>query len=423
MVVWLAACGPPTVRLPLPALDDANTLLIVRSDPRGLAIEAVDLGSPAPLVFEADAPVELSAILYQPTLEGLGLSPGPIEAAPTGTCGGRFWSRAGLLGNFQVTVQAGEEEVAWTQSDSAPEAFWSFRRAAPCPCAELGELRFQELPDRTAILAEAVDQDRAAIAVSNPDPTVQVLIASPDGVAPGWIAGVPMVVQSMDLHQGRLYAGGFGAVAAGPVTGPLMPVAQYPGVYVNAMAGVGDRLYTATSSAQLFVQVGDELRLLYDGFPERGRTRQRSVLLPIGSDEVYYAPESSLGLIHWERGRVERIEMDPESRGITSLAMVPGLGVVFGTAIGTLFRLNGDLAEPLDADDPSRVSILDLVATADGFWMSTDSGGLQQYVVDFGLCPKLEALEDQRFYALTLVGDWLLAVGPKDLHARAVWAR
>lgn len=421
-VVLVAACGPATIHLPPPELDDANTLLIVRSESQGLVIEAIDLRDPTPLVFEADAPAELSAILYQPTLESLGLNPGPVDAAPPGTCGGKLWSRAGLLAGFNLAVEAGSDPGDWIEG-AAPEAFWTFRRAAPCPCAELGELRFQELPDRLGFLVEALDQERAAIAVSSADPTRQLLIASPSGLEPGWIAGVPLVVQSLALREGRLYAGGFGAVARGPVAGPLEPFDQYPGVYVNGMVSVGDRLYTATSSAQLFVHRGEERSLIYDGWPERGRTRQRSVLLAIGADEVYFAPESSLGLIHWEQGRVERIEMDPESRGITALAEVPGLGVVFGTAIGTLLRLNGDLAEPLDAEDPSRVTILDLAATADGFWMSTDSGGLQQYVVDFGLCPKVEGLGDQRFMALSVVGEWLLAVGPKELNARAVWAR
>lgn len=423
IILGVAACGPPTIHLPPPALDGANSLLIVQSGPEGLAIEALDLRAPTPLAFEATPPVELTAILYLPTLDALGLSPGPVPSAPTGTCGGRLWSRVGLLGSFQVAVQAADDPASWSEGGAVPEAFWTFRRAAPCPCAELSELHFQELPDRNAILIAALEPERAAIAVSTADPNLQVLVASPNGLEPGWITGVPDVVQSLALHEGRLYAGGFGAVSRGPLRGPLLPFDSYPGVYVNAMSSAADRLYTATSSAQLFVHRGDQRSLIYDGWPERGRTRQRSGLLSMGPDEVYYAPESSLGLIHWEAGRVERIEMDPESRGITALAQVPGLGVVFGTAIGTLLRLNGDTAEPLDAEDPSRVSILDLVDTPDGFWMSTDSGGLQQYVIDFGLCPKIPALEDQRFMALSIVGEWLLAVGPKDLNARAVWAR
>lgn len=422
-MVLAASCGPPTVHLPPPELDGATTLLIVRSAPQGLTIEAIDLRAPAPLIFEAEAPAELSAIFYQPPLESLGLRPGPVDAAPADTCGGRLWSRVGLLGSFHVAVQADAAPAAWTEGGSVPEAFWTFRRAAPCPCAQLSDLRFQELPDRLGFLVEPLDQGRAAIAVSTADPTRQLLIGGPDGLEPGWIAEVPMVVQSLALREGKLYAGGFGAVARGPLAGPLASFDRYPGVYVNAMGSVGDRLYTATSSAQLFVHRGDERSLIYDGWPERGQTRQRSVLLATGAEEVYYAPESSLGLIHWEDGRVERIEMDPESRGITALVQVPGLGVVLGTAIGTLLRINGDLAEALDAEDPSRVAILDLLATSDGFWMSTDSGGLQQYVSDFGLCPKVEALEDQRFMALTMVGEWLLAVGPKSLNARAVWAR
>jgi hypothetical protein len=62
----------------------------------------------------------------------------------------------------------------------------------------------------------------------------------------------------------------------------------------------------------------------------------------------------------------------------------------------------------LDAVDPDRVRIVAISPTEDGFWMITDGGGLQQYVVDYGLCPKPSIVEGQRFLILQAVGDRLL---------------
>lgn len=123
-----------------------------------------------------------------------------------------------------------------------------------------------------------------------------------------------------------------------------------------------------------------------------------------------HAPGSGRTVTHFVNGSASSEEIAALGTDeLSALSVVPGIGVVVGSAEGAIYSNQGGTFAPLGTA-PRLVSVLDVMPLLDGFLCSSDSGTVVQYLPDFGYCAATSVVTGD-VKVLSRAGEFVIATG------------
>ena len=380
-------------------------------------------------VHDASHSVSITALLYTDSLEDLEIETGRLTSVEGSDRPPRLIPKPDSA--YAVTVR-GAEVGTWFPQDGVPDFLADFRLPPRDPLASCVQFDRETItlgPGDTASFALALDDDTILVGTSGlavyrfgrtgsiemtVDPANKVIGAARDSRGQLWIGS----------SQGRLYTAtatgsrlemtpvfdlgdsdAFVWIDAGPVRGGSE-------AFTLSRTGRLRRLRTANQ------RVAPDPIYTFDAGP-RWVTALGGVARVAPGEAVAVWPHTSRIVRVLETGPIEE---SPANGPATTVAVVPGVGTVIGTASGELWAHDQGQWTLLEKNDELQ-SISSIMPYGPGFAFTADSGMFGQYVTDGGVCP-LQAPVGHYAQRIAPIGSGGVAVvglttiaGSRQIHA------
>jgi hypothetical protein len=384
-LIILAGCGEELfVRLDVPIEDRHRSVLIAAgADPEAIHARAIAGGTIDPLRLPAEDGAPIHALLYERSLEELGLSADRVERRDDG----RLLPRT--MDVFQSTPFSSS---AWLPV-AFPAGLETFRYTGDDPCVRFEERLVIPLggagavtdlwPLDGAVLAAVVDRSTG---------TGRLLRVSSSGVVEA-LADGPRIFSGYRDGDGVYWFGGHGEILSGRIGSPMeLARTSTPSLTDEIRVLEGDEL-GAGPGVQFAVTQGHAIER-FDGSwtvlehfdPGLGCIYGAA---RISDDEAVIGFEDALVVSRWKRGQLttESVPGSNLNNGVSAARHIPGLGTALGTQIGEIL-LYRDL-------DPrwvkvegtyATIAVFDLEPYEGGFLYVDERSVFLQYVEGVGYC-------------------------------------
>lgn len=337
--------------------------------------------------IDPDATVTVTALVYEDTLDALGLSEGPVAEVSAEVCGARALP---MQSNLQQVIVDQGEASDWQPLNERPAHVQELRIAGPCPCRAFEVAERLTAPEpfvawfQQAERVLLVDAERAfwQVDAAGRLTMVETATRAPGGNVDGVLEG----------EGEQIWWAADGVVWRGSPLGGFEAVATVTNDTLNHLGGGlgpdGFELYGATIGGSLVQLAPGTPKVLVGPRALAINPDQRGQVLWLGPDEVVSAEHQTHELF-WVRGGVEtgRLQLPSDTGGAYFMQLVPQVGLLIMTRNSLLFRIDEGRAVRSFPGAPQHATPRYLIPFEGGFLYSGDSGYLQQFTTGFGFCP------------------------------------
>ncbi|MEQ8277731.1 MAG: hypothetical protein RMA76_00470 [Deltaproteobacteria bacterium] len=409
--VVVAACSGSSIYLePPPTIEEHQTLIFALETDGTLVIDVHDLSVDA-FVFDAELDAERiagTALLYDASVEQLGLRTGRLESVSSEVCGAAPLPAASRVFRFSAE---GARTNGWEEGPLG-DVVSAFRYAGPCVCPTFEVVREFDIPNR-----------RHVFVVAAVDETQALLFAGPSDEERGtgyWLTAESATEVGFDFGRNPdaihvdgedIWLSSNAALYRGTAAGDFVQTATVPSGNIVSIAGRADDLFFASDEGALMHAVGED----FEQWAQHGRpdgSAQRAAVLRLGPRHVAYSPPGLLDFdVYRDAQLIDQHSTLADTRGMFAMVELDAFGIFAVYEGSDAFQYTG--GELLSLGAPELAFPGDLIRyRADTAIYGTISGELQAYVVDHGFCAtRLPVATAPRIQRLVLLGDQLLLIG------------
>jgi hypothetical protein len=323
-------------------------------------LESVQL----PLSISRDVDIDAYVLPYACDLMSLGWQPGRIDVLSESNEGARALPAPLKIfhGGFD-----GENPLPWTELDVAPEVLLALRlksSASPCSTFESHEFRIPRTREFGISLALALDAERVLLSPKTAGGPIELIEATRTSTSRVFVTDENLPNNAAyPLPDGRLLLLGLsGLTAIGTIEDGFSVIqsrasgGRLRAWLAGSRPGEPTEVFAVTDSGtfdRFDGRTWQSIRNFTGSVPFGGVVR-------LGEMEALALGPDQTGILRWNAGEetIEQFSEIPTSSQAVSLVELPGLGAIFATVDGQLFRRTDKWRFYVRTQDRSSIALM-----------------------------------------------------------------